>query len=109
MTGLIDIPVTKNLRLTNVNRQLQDLIKQCGGISKLINDTVSKHQSMSSSSDKQIYPNSKLQRQVKPRKFHKTKKLQSKRKTASFNTFEEKEAFVKNYLKCKSLSCKHRH
>ena len=71
MTGLIDIPVIKNLRLTNVNRQLQDLIKQCGAISKLINDTVSKHQSMSSSSDKQIYPNSKLQTQVKPRKFMK--------------------------------------
>ena len=26
MTGLIDIPVVKNLWLTNVNRQLQDLV-----------------------------------------------------------------------------------
>ena len=100
MTVLIDISVVKNLRLAN------DL---CRAISKLINDTVSNHQSMSSSSDKQIYPNSKLQTQVKPRKFHETNKLQSKRKTPSFNTFEEKEAFVKNYIKCKSLSCKHRH
>ena len=32
---------------------------------------------------------------MKPRKIHKTKKLQSKRKAASFNTFEEKEGFVK--------------
>ena len=32
---------------------------------------------------------------MKPRKIHKTKKLQSKRKAASFNTFEEKEVFVK--------------
>ena len=60
MTCLTDIPVVKNLRLTNVNRQHQDLITQCGAISKLINDTEPKHQSMSSPSDKQIYPNSKL-------------------------------------------------
>ena len=93
MTGLIDIPVIKNLRLTNVNRQLQDLIKQCGAISKLINDTVPKHQSMSSSSDKQIYPNSKLETQLKPRKFHKTNKLHSKRKEASFNAFKEMRHF----------------
>ena len=32
---------------------------------------------------------------MKPRKIHKTKKLQSKRKAASFNTFEEKDEFVK--------------
>ena len=99
MTALIDISAVKNLRLAN------DL---CRAISKLINNTVSNHQSMSSSSDKQIYPNSKLQTQVEPRKFHETNKLQSKRKAPSFNTFEEKEAFVKNYIKCKSLSCKHR-
>ena len=88
--------------------KLWDLITQCGAISKLINDTVSKQQLMSSSSDKQIYPNNKLWIQVKPTKFHKTKKLQSKRKAASFSTFEEKEAFIKNYIKCKSLSCKDR-
>ena len=44
---------------------------------------------------------------MKPGKFHKTKKLRSKRKTASFNTFEEKEAFVKKLhqiRQCKSLS-----
>ena len=62
MTALIDISAVKNLRLAN------DL---CRAISKLINNTVSNHQSMSSSSDKQIYPNSKLQTQVKPRKFMK--------------------------------------
>ena len=50
---------------------------------------------MSSSAEMRILSNSKLETQVKSGKFHKTKTLQSKRKTASFNTFEEKEAFVK--------------
>ena len=100
LTALIDKPVVKSLRLENLNRKLQDLITQCEAISKLTNDTVLKHQPMSSFTDRQIHPNSKLETQLKPGKFHKTKKLRSKRKTASFNTFEEKEAFVKkNYIK----------
>ena len=40
---------------------------------------------------------------MKPGKFHKTKKLRSKRKTASFNTFEEKEAFVKKITSNKAM------
>ena len=96
LTALIDIPVVKSLRLANVNRQLQDLITQCEAISKLINDAVLKHQPMSSSTDRQIHPNSKLETQLNPGKFHKTKNLQSERKTAQFNTFKEKEKFTKN-------------
>ena len=93
MTALVDMPLVKSLRLANLNRQLQDLITQCEAISELTSDTVLKHQPMSSFTDRQIHPNSKLETQLKPEKFYKTKKLRSKRKTASFNTFEEKEAF----------------
>ena len=58
---------------------------------------------MSSFTDRQIHPNSKLETQLKPGKFHKTKTLRSKRKTASFNTFEEKEAFVKKITSNKAM------
>ena len=94
MTALIHFSVKKSFRHANENRQLQDLITQCEAISKLTNDAVLKHQWVSSSTDRQIHPNSKLETQMKPAKFNKTKKLQSKRKTVSFNTFEEKEEFV---------------
>ena len=81
LTALVHIPVVKSLRFANVKRQLQDLITQSEAISKLTNDAVLKHQPMSSSNNKQIHPNSKLETQVKPGKFHKTKKLQIKRKS----------------------------
>ena len=103
LTALTDISVVKSLRLANVNRQLQDLITQCKAISKLTNDTVLKHQPMSSSADRQINPNSKLETQVKLGKFHKTKKFLSKRKTLSFNTFEQKEAFLKKIASSKAM------
>ena len=79
--------------------------------SKLTNDAVLKYKLMSSFTDRHIYPNSELETKLKSGKFHKAKNLRSKRKTALFNTFEEKEAFVKTLYQirqCKSLSCKHR-
>ena len=62
-----------------------------------------KHQPMSSSINRRIHSNSKLELQVKSGKFHKNKKLQSKRKTTSFNTFEEKEEFIKKITSSKAM------
>ena len=97
------MPVGKSLQLANVNRQLQDLTTQCEAISKLTNDTVLKRQPMSSFIDRQIHQNSKLESQLKPGKCYKTKKLRSKRKTASFNTFEEKETFAEKITSNKAM------
>ena len=72
-------------------------------ISKITNDAVLKYQLMSSFTDRHIYPNSKLETKLKPGKFHKAKKLLSKRKTALFNAFEEKEAFVKKLHQNKAM------
>ena len=111
LTTLTDIPVIKSLRLANVNRQLQDLITQFETIPKLTNKAVLKHHPMSSSADRHVHPNSELETQLKPGKFHKIKSYRVKeRQLHSIATFEEEKTFEKNnqVRQCKSVSCKYR-
>ena len=52
---------------------------------------------MGNTNQRHIHPNSKLETQIKPGKFHRTKKAQNKRTVTSlsFTLFKSKEQFIK--------------
>ena len=78
LTKLVNIPVVKSLRLGNINRQLLDLITQCEAVKKFSDDDMGVGQAMSNTNQRHVHPNSKLETQIKPGKFHRTKKAQNK-------------------------------
>ena len=81
----------------NINRQLLDLITQCKAVKKYYGDDVGEKQAMGNTNQCDIHPNSKLETQIKPGKFHRTKKAQNKRteRPLSFTLFKNKEEFIK--------------
>ena len=52
---------------------------------------------MGNTNQRHVHPNSKLETQIKPGKFHRTKKAQNKRTVTplSFTLFKNKEEFIK--------------
>ena len=74
LTELVNIPAVKSLTLGNINRQLLDLITQCEVAKKFFDDDIGEKQTMGNTNQRHIYPNSKLETQIKPGKFHRTKK-----------------------------------
>ena len=81
----------------NINRQLFDFITQCEAVKKISDDDVGEKQAMGYINQRHIHPNSKLETQIKPSKFHRTKKAQNKRTESplSFTLFQNKEEFIK--------------
>ena len=75
LTKLVNIPVVKSLRLGNISRQLLDLITQCEAVKKFSDDDMGVGQAMGNTNQRHVHPNSKLETQIKPGKFHRTKKL----------------------------------
>ena len=74
-----------------------DLITQCEVVKKFSYDDVGEKQAMGNINQRHIHPNSKLETQIKPSKFHWTKKAQNKRTESplSFTLFQNKEEFIK--------------
>ena len=60
-------------------------------------DDVAEKRAMDITNQGHIHPNSKLETQIKPGKFHRTKKAQNKRTEAPlyFTLFKNKEEFIK--------------
>ena len=97
LTKLVNIPVVKSLRLGNINRQLVDLISQCEAVKKISDDDIGEKQAMGNTNQCHIHPNGKLETQIKPGKFQRTKKAQNKRTVIplSITLFKNKEEFIK--------------
>ena len=74
-----------------------DLITQCEVVKKFSDNDVGEKQAMGNINQRHIHPNSKLETQIKPSKFHRTKKAQNKRTESplSFTLFQNKEEFIK--------------
>ena len=81
----------------NIDRQLVDLISQCEAVKKISDDDIGEKQAMGNINQRHIHPNSKLETQIKPGKFHRTKKAQNKRTVIplSITLFKIKEEFIK--------------
>ena len=81
----------------NIIRQLLDLITQCEAVKKISDDDIGEKQAMGNTNQRHIHPNSKLETQIKPGKFQRTKKDQNKRTVTplSFTLFNNKEEFIK--------------
>ena len=72
-----------------------DLITQCEAAKKFSDDDIGEKQG--NTNQRHIHPNSKLETQIKPGKFQRTKKDQNKRTVTplSFTLFNNKEEFIK--------------
>ena len=81
----------------NINRQLLDLITQCEAVKKFSDDDLGEKQAVGNINQHHIDPNSKLETNIKPGKFHRAKKAQNKRTETplSFTLFKNKEELIK--------------
>ena len=77
-----------------------DLITQCEAVKKFSDDDTGEKQTMGNINQRHIHPNSKLETQIKPGKFHRTKKAQNKRTVTplSFTLIKDKEEFIKRII-----------
>ena len=81
----------------NINRQLLDLLTQCETVKKISDEDVAEKQAMGNTNQRHIRPNSKLETQIKPGKFHRTETAQNKKTETPLSSklLKNKEEFIK--------------
>ena len=82
-------PFVKTLRVPNVNRQLEDIIRQCEAVRTLPTSKLNM-EPIKPEEEWKFAPNEKLDRQWQPSKFFKTKKPIQKKKNCNRRNIKEK-------------------
>ncbi|XP_057312271.1 uncharacterized protein LOC130653773 [Hydractinia symbiolongicarpus] len=94
---LVHNPIVASLRLPNINKQLQDIITQCKAVAMLSADSVDSMAALTpiySETEWEISPNEKLDTQLRPGRFEKTKKVPLKRRSNYSYPFYEKKQII---------------
>ena len=91
LTSLCNLPLVKKLRLSNINCQLSDLIRQCEAVKSITDKELSDINPIKAeNSTCQFAPNQKLDHQWQPGKLFRTKKPLKKTKGQETLTNSEK-------------------